>query len=442
MRVYQHYFIYCLAVITVGLLFCKGATAQTLPWQEVRTPTSATTANIYVIAPTSTGLFISGLGVDVSISNDNATTWKTLPFLSDYKQLFVTQILESNRLILFVGPFSLGVCSKDSVMLAAPRLVPLPTSSSFETQYMPKEIAIKDSLVLLSTAIGFYQSLDGGKTFSRAGTSASVYLDFYSISRIIIDNKNVWISSQKGIVTSVIDKEDWQLRGAQNESGYLLGVQKNRVFAYQGSFPSRYFRSLDTGNTWQQILDPVQSVDSSIPREFIIYKNDVFLATDGGIYRSRDDGSTWQNISYNLPKGPINTMAFDTATKTLYVAMYKGKLYRTDATTVGMREEQASAAFLSTLAPNPATDFTDISFTLPGAIHKHTSRSTPHSAQKYGAATVVYFLPASNAYGLTHVAWLRVCIRTALRWAGCGAWGELLWCGSVSLKRERMNYHS
>jgi hypothetical protein len=348
--------------------FCCIAQGQTIPWQEVR---SATSSDIFIIAPTSVGLVIHDATLKVWISTDNAQSWKKM---SADSLGFILAIAESKNSLLLMEYFfgNIAVFSKDSIF-ARPRRMPVRTEYGliFDRAFH-HDFAAQDSLVFVATATVFYRSANSGVLFKEAGSYLDDYTP-YDVRRIFIDNNRVWVSSKRGVGLSRDYGVTWTLRGFKDTSVALLAASAGRVFASQGGRPVNYVRTLDTGKSWQSIPDPVQNTNESITRGFILYKQTIFLATDGGVYRSRDDGSTWQNISYNLPKGPINTMAFDTATKTLYVAMYKGGLYRADATTVGIRNEQASTAFLSTLAPNPAADFTDISFILHHATHTHLS---------------------------------------------------------------------
>jgi photosystem II stability/assembly factor-like uncharacterized protein len=86
------------------------------------------------------------------------------------------------------------------------------------------------------------------------------------------------------------------LRTSQISSVAVHPALGRLVFASDGFF---LYRSLNDGRTWTTLsLREVRAVVPD-PRD----PNGVWAATPGGLYRSRDMGSTWERIQANLPAG-------------------------------------------------------------------------------------------------------------------------------------------
>ena len=158
----------------------------------------------------------------------------------------------------------------------------------------------------LSVGDGIYKSTDGGKTWVHLG-----------------------------------------LRGAQQIPALAIDPRDpNRVFAavlghpYGPSEERGIFRSTDSGQSWQKILYKDENtggsdveIDPSNPdivyaalweaREGPWEDNNEFNGTGGGLFKSVDGGSTWQQLSQGLPKNlsQINVAIASSNTRRLYATL-------------------------------------------------------------------------------------------------------------------------
>jgi photosystem II stability/assembly factor-like uncharacterized protein len=93
---------------------------------------------------------------------------------------------------------------------------------------------------------------------------------------------------------------------------------------------SHVFRSDDGGLTWVDI-DNGQLPD--VPHHAVLIKPDepnvVFIAGDGGVFMSRDQGVTWTHMSGNLPNVMVIDLVYQQKEKLLYAATYGRSLWRT-----------------------------------------------------------------------------------------------------------------
>jgi photosystem II stability/assembly factor-like uncharacterized protein len=140
---------------------------------------------------------------------------------------------------------------------------------------------------------GFFQSLDGGDTWS--GNLAGALLPDRMITRI---------------ETSPNDAD--------------------RLFVTVGGFGNHHvFRSLDGGWSWED-ADGGGLPDA--PFNAVVLPpgspDTVYVCGDAGVFVSRDGGRTWMVITRKLPRARVTDLVFDESEDTLYAATYGRSLWR------------------------------------------------------------------------------------------------------------------
>lgn len=161
--------------------------------------------------------------------------------------------------------------------------------------------------------------------------------------------KEGWIGGADGSAfRSIDDGETWERVGPPDAlladarvEAIALHPADERV-AYVGLFriqrgPSDrglLFRTGDGGNSWQQVgsrragADLVGVVGGGRPLTIFALEVDpadpriVFAATDGGVFRSRDEGGTWEPFNHGLPNCPVTDLALVEQTRTLRAAAW------------------------------------------------------------------------------------------------------------------------
>jgi len=175
------------------------------------------------------------------------------------------------------------------------------------------DIAVQDSEVwIASFGGGVRRSLDMGQTWKVITTdgqpfSALDYLNHRGFS-VMIENGNVWVGTADGISKSSDGGETWERFRVSNQqpvSGGITGSWvialahnpwDNSVWAVTLSTGGNEFhsvsRTLDGGLTWQNFLKDELS-DGTFARNIAFYDSAVYVATEKGVYKSIDGGSTW-----------------------------------------------------------------------------------------------------------------------------------------------------
>jgi photosystem II stability/assembly factor-like uncharacterized protein len=193
---------------------------------------------------------------------------------------------------------------------------------------------------------------------------------------------NVWRSSDSG--------SNWETIAAGLPDRYVTDVvaspdQPDWVYAAHSGykdneFAPRLFRSTDRGSSWEDISADLP--DLAINEILVLpgtQDSVLFVATDGGIYGSIDRGLSWHRLGNNFPYIPVYDLAWNDARNELVAGTYARSIRsfpldslnreEEDTTTVQVplvRGEQAPAL---TVFPSPAKDRITIRFshTEPGS---------------------------------------------------------------------------
>jgi len=102
------------------------------------------------------------------------------------------------------------------------------------------------------------------------------------------------------------------------------GIYDGTIFI--GTYGGGIFRSADNGNTWEEVNNGLGN--------FYIYDivvgSSVYVAADGGIYRSDDNGNTWQIKNNGLPGGSWGALVIDQSGGIFAGNLGDGIYYSTD----------------------------------------------------------------------------------------------------------------
>src|SRR5262245_10259143 len=155
---------------------------------------------------------------------------------------------------------------------------------------------------------GVWRSLDAGQTFARAMDGMFVECFVRALVVHPRDDRLLYIGTEQGLCRSTNGADDWQrvespLNGQQIWSILIPPAQPETIFV--GTCPSRIFRSLDAGRTWEECRT---TMTQECPR--IMHTRVTTLKADpddakvfwagveiDGIHRSTDGGAAWQRYS-------------------------------------------------------------------------------------------------------------------------------------------------
>ncbi|GAB4013648.1 hypothetical protein GCM10028808_33400 [Spirosoma migulaei] len=147
---------------------------------------------------------------------------------------------------------------------------------------------------------GLFKSTNSGKTWKQ------VYAGGW-VMKLVESNGVLMATSQKGIIVSTDDGENWNC--VISEGGVGIAVERIKggfaVITYNSESETRRVRtSYDDGKTWQPID---AGLPASLSISSIIQVGEYFFCGHpGGIFRSSDKGKTWELLLPSIDNKVFN----------------------------------------------------------------------------------------------------------------------------------------
>lgn len=136
-------------------------------------------------------------------------------------------------------------------------------------------------------------------------------------------------------------------------SGYRFGENIGHVY-----------KTIDNGDSWEDISGDLPDV----PLNAVIINptntDQLFVASDIGIFETLDSGFSWQLLGNDLPNVPVTDLDFHLPTNTLIAATYGRGLYRYELLETTSINDLSTTDFEVSLFPNPVSDVLNITFEL------------------------------------------------------------------------------
>jgi photosystem II stability/assembly factor-like uncharacterized protein len=170
---------------------------------------------------------------------------------------------------------------------------------------------------------------------ANAWTPVSADLDGGLISAIEVapaNSKVVYAGTENG---GLFASADGGTTWSANLAGSLLpGTMITRIETHPrdaqrvyvtiaGTHHSHVFRSVDGGRTWTDID---RGLLPDVPHNAILVRADkpveIYVASDVGVYTTTDDGTSWRNLSDNLPNVMVTDLVYRISDRSLYAATY------------------------------------------------------------------------------------------------------------------------
>jgi photosystem II stability/assembly factor-like uncharacterized protein len=154
-------------------------------------------------------------------------------------------------------------------------------------------------------------------------------LDYNNPFRIVGAYKNVWLSNDEGDNWTQISNN---ITGNTTANLTVLDIARtNSNVIYTGRANKIYYTNNLGGNWSTKTIPGVSSFFTEVSQvlvhpknENVIYVTKSGYSTNNKIYKSIDNGSTWINITYNIPNIPVNCITIDVDTDSSNIDMYIG----------------------------------------------------------------------------------------------------------------------
>jgi photosystem II stability/assembly factor-like uncharacterized protein len=214
-----------------------------------------------------------------------------------------------------------------------------------------------------------FRSTDEGNSWVPIGFDSTYIMDIIFKDELTIAT---FYGNYGGLYKSSDNGDTWEIISNAPANLRTLFISKTgKLFAGGASYgtpPGNLFISSDNGNSWETISE----FDSIIVRD--IDENQlghIFMATVSwgvikGVFRSTDDGVSWQHINSGLNHSGTQKLAIDSSGYVYLVAGAPQMLYRSTQSTTSVEVEDVAVNNFSLKQnyPNPFNPVTTIKYEL------------------------------------------------------------------------------
>lgn len=147
-----------------------------------------------------------------------------------------------------------------------------------------------------STTGGIYKSTDSSKIWERKVTGASIS----SVTKLITSSDSIYASIYDGVYISIDEGESWnEIASKPDSSNEIIDIvisKDGKIFA--ATF-GEIFRSTDNGLTWELVTNGIPPSTNFFMNLTISEEGYIYLGTRRlGIYRTKDMGENWEHIRH------------------------------------------------------------------------------------------------------------------------------------------------
>lgn len=184
------------------------------------------------------------------------------------------------------------------------------------------------------------------------------------------DDGNVWVTYNDGGDWTKVSENlpnRWVTRVAASPHELMTAYVCFSGFRY-GEYLPHIFQTLDGGNSWLDVSGNLPEVPIN---DVIIDPNDaqnLYVATDVGVYHTNDGGQFWEILGSELPNVTVNDLSFHEDTRMLLAATYGRSLFTYDlsqATSIDSYSDALEESFV--VSPNPIGQNARVHFELNAA---------------------------------------------------------------------------
>lgn len=209
------------------------------------------------------------------------------------------------------------------------------------------------------------RSADGGESWEAVFDGAATDIEYASdISAVAFSpdfasdgTLYAWLQ-EGGLLRSSDGGITWELASESDYYGQTLALSPQGDRLYLGALYGHTLVSEDGGQTWRDLGEDIP--DDRTWSTALAFGEDsvIFLATDQGVYRSLDEGETWERASAGLPTRPtdgtpqsVRILRFHDGR--LYAALVEGGLYVSDDLAASWHSTMTDLPAETPLTPTP-----------------------------------------------------------------------------------------
>lgn len=183
--------------------------------------------------------------------------------------------------------------------------------------------ASKDSMLVAGTLQnGILISTDDGANWIHASAGLS---DSNITALKFIGNKLYCGNGSNGIFTFNLNNHTWSNTGLSGEYLYSINEVDSAIFV---GTSSGIYKSVDNGSSWNIFSNSIISATSIFKYHTTLFVN----SYSSGLFKSSDDGLTWQSQNNGLDSARINTVFLKDSI--IYIAVGNYGIYKSNADSI------------------------------------------------------------------------------------------------------------
>lgn len=215
-------------------------------------------------------------------SSDNGLTWK---------QVIVPGISNNGVESMVVHNGFLFVADDDTVFRSSNGVNWTPTTVNTNASIV--SMGVTGNSVYLTTSAGrYYISPDNGLTWNlvqNMSTNAFANHVFFSNGKIIM-------STNQGLFQSFDSGVTWQANNTGITGLQITSFGRNGSYIFAGTDNQGVFRSTLDEENWEPINTGINTFNSLHVSSIINVNEDIYLGTGDGVYKSTNNGNSWEHI--------------------------------------------------------------------------------------------------------------------------------------------------
>ncbi|RPI17625.1 MAG: T9SS C-terminal target domain-containing protein [Ignavibacteriae bacterium] len=322
---------------SIKFISANNGTACGNSGKVIYTTNGGTAWNTYVTPVTGnllsidqTGVKIIATGADGFIIKYNGTSWSTIDYKIDTKSsVYSVKMLDTNIFYTCGGGGFINKSTDAGLTFnyqQNPMMANLVNIFFYNAQTGWAVSSLNNAII---------RTTDGGITWSLPANTAIAYnwvLKQASTGNIgngfCLHPKNkdgIFIMMGNNLYRSLNRGETWTIistitLGGSAHSFYVNAIDTNLMLAAKGSTSGRIIRSTNYGQTWTDILGPINLTSYGMPLEVDQNNPNIcYLGPDNSVLKkSTDFGETWTNIGTTVFRSPCDFVVLYGNPNTLY----------------------------------------------------------------------------------------------------------------------------
>ena len=181
--------------------------------------------------------------------------------------------------------------------------------------------------------------------------------------------ENVYVSDENKFYGTTDNGRSWiNLYYSGNSAHRIRSNSQGHIYILRKY--GELLRSTDFGNSFQVINNGLPTRYSYMHDIAFDSEDNIYLATDDGMYKSKDNGASWSMIDGSNISKNINALAFNNE-GLLYAGTFNSGVYKSveTLTNVDANTNFTTNFFLSQNYPNPFNPSTNINYSLSATSH-------------------------------------------------------------------------